>query len=193
MLCNLDEGYGSLCLRAAAQKSVCIRKFLQQAISTQVFLVSLRLQGKSWDVSQVATACFSCSPPDLNLSKLNSMLWRPQNYLSKLFSSPLIQKIKIPRPLSQVTISNHSSVLTSLSPYQKDEGVEPGNIVTKWFSFSKGNKTFLTSAMIFHLHLLFYCYFFFSLIMIHKIYDLLWINRMFPLTTQANEQCSGPA
>jgi hypothetical protein len=49
-------------------KSVCIRKALRPAISTQVFCVFLYLQENSEMVRklQVDTACFSCSPPDLS-------------------------------------------------------------------------------------------------------------------------------
>ena len=49
----------------------CIRKVLRPATSTQVFLGFPVSISECWDGSQdsiqVATACFSCSPPDLNL------------------------------------------------------------------------------------------------------------------------------
>jgi hypothetical protein len=58
--------------RASASKSVCIRKVLRPAISTQVFLVFLCLQANAKMVPkcQVPTACFSCSPPDFKLIKI---------------------------------------------------------------------------------------------------------------------------
>ena len=48
---------------------VSIRKVLRPATSTQVFLGFPVSTSECWDGSQdsqVATACFSCSPPDLN-------------------------------------------------------------------------------------------------------------------------------
>jgi hypothetical protein len=65
------------------QKSVCIRKDLQPAISTQSFLVFLCLQAHAEKVPKfrVATACFSCSPPDLDQSKLSPSAVKPQNYI----------------------------------------------------------------------------------------------------------------
>jgi hypothetical protein len=65
---------------------------MRAAVSTQVFLVFLRLQANAEMVPkfQVATVCFPCSPPELNSSKLSP------NAVKAI--SPLIPKIKIPRP-----------------------------------------------------------------------------------------------
>ena len=55
---------------------VSIRKVLRPATSTQVFLGFPVPKSKWWDGSprfQVATTCFSCSPPDLNLLVSNFM------------------------------------------------------------------------------------------------------------------------
>jgi hypothetical protein len=80
---------------------------------------------------QVATACFSCSPLDLNSSKLSSLAVKATKItFSKLCSSPLIQKIKIPRPLSQATASNHPNAFTFtllLSEGRASEAWEPSN------------------------------------------------------------------
>ena len=54
---------------------VSIRKVLRPAISTQVFLFPcVYKQTLRWfPTFQVATTCFSCSPPDLNLAVTNFM------------------------------------------------------------------------------------------------------------------------
>jgi hypothetical protein len=44
---------------------------------------------------QVVTACLSCSPPNLNSSKFDSLLWRPINQISEL---SICQLFKIPWP-----------------------------------------------------------------------------------------------
>jgi hypothetical protein len=54
---------------------------------------------------QVATACFSCSPPDLNSSKLRSIAVK----ITKIIYVNTNFEIKAPRPLSQATASNHSN------------------------------------------------------------------------------------
>jgi hypothetical protein len=59
-------------LRLLGFKGVCIRKVLRPAISTQVFLVFLCLQSNAEMLPkfQVATACFSCSPPNFKFIKI---------------------------------------------------------------------------------------------------------------------------
>jgi hypothetical protein len=56
---------------------------------------------------QVTTACFSCSPPDLNSSEL-----LPCRGDRQIISTYTDQKIKIPLFLSQASISYHSNVVT---------------------------------------------------------------------------------
>jgi hypothetical protein len=48
--------------------SVCIRKALLPAIFTKVFMIFLCLEENAEIVAnmKVATACFSCSSPDIN-------------------------------------------------------------------------------------------------------------------------------
>jgi hypothetical protein len=45
-------------------------------------------------------------------------------FFSELYSSKLIRKIKIPRPLSQATASNSSNVFTSISPLSEGRAGE---------------------------------------------------------------------
>jgi hypothetical protein len=61
---------------------------------------------------QVATACFSCSPPDLNSSKLRSLAVK----ITKIIYVNTNFEIKAPRPLSQATASNHSNASTFTLP-----------------------------------------------------------------------------
>jgi hypothetical protein len=85
----------------------------------------------------VATARFSCHHCDLNSSQLK---W-PPNYLPKLCDSPLIHKIRIPRPLAQATASNHPNVFTPPHClFQKDERGEA------WEPFSR-TMLFLSSTL----------------------------------------------
>jgi hypothetical protein len=57
---------------------------------------------------QVATACFSCSPPDLNSSKLRSLAVK----ITKIIYVNTNFEIKAPRPLSPATASYHSNAFT---------------------------------------------------------------------------------
>jgi hypothetical protein len=54
---------------------------------------------------QVATAFFSCSPPDLNSSKLRSLAVR----ITKIIYVNTNFEINAPRPLSQATVSTGMS------------------------------------------------------------------------------------
>jgi hypothetical protein len=56
--------------------------------------------------------------------------------LKKKHTLKLIQKTIIPRPLSQASTWNHHNAFTFTMPYQQDEGLKPGNILTEWCSFS---------------------------------------------------------
>jgi hypothetical protein len=88
----------------------------------------------------VATACFSCSPPDLNSSKWTPLLWRPLNCLLNFPN----YNFNIPRQANQnsaVSVIKFSLLITLTSsllfyPYQKDERALPGNFLTTWCSFS---------------------------------------------------------
>jgi hypothetical protein len=93
---------------------------------------------------QVTTPCFSCRPPDLILS----------NYISKSYNS-LFQWLKIRRPPSQATISNHPNVLIFVIPlaeWRAGEAWEPNKIML----LPRIELSF-TSPLTFHFHLLF-CY-----------------------------------
>jgi hypothetical protein len=46
------------------------------------------------------------SPPDLNPTKLEPLLWGTPNYLHKLYNSTLVQVIKMQRPLSQTILTS---------------------------------------------------------------------------------------
>jgi hypothetical protein len=77
---------------------------------------------------QVATACFSCNPPEQNSCSVNA---------SKLCNSPLIQKIEILRPLSEANTSNHLNIFTSILPFSErraGEAWEPANKMKLFFS-----------------------------------------------------------
>jgi hypothetical protein len=65
---------------------------------------------------QVATACFSCSPPDSNASKLSYLAGKATKIIFPNYTSALIQKIKIPLPLSQATVSDHPNVFSFTLP-----------------------------------------------------------------------------
>jgi hypothetical protein len=49
---------------------------------------------------------------DLNSSKLNPISVKVTRFFFQNYNSTLIQKIKIPRPLSQVSASNRSNIFT---------------------------------------------------------------------------------
>jgi hypothetical protein len=74
-----------------------LRTFLRSAISTQVLLVFFCLQANT-ELSCKVASCY-CSPPDLCSLKA-----------IKLCNSPLRQKTKIPRFLSQVGESEYSDI-----------------------------------------------------------------------------------
>jgi hypothetical protein len=67
-----------------------------------------------WEWSEFTTsaACFSCTSPRWNLSKLKPHAVKATK--SKLRNPLLFLKTKIPRPLPQATTSNHSNVFTSI-------------------------------------------------------------------------------
>jgi hypothetical protein len=47
---------------------------------------------------------------------------RPPNYFSESHNLTLIDKFKIPRPLSQATASNHTNIFTLMLPLSGQEG-----------------------------------------------------------------------
>jgi hypothetical protein len=90
---------------------------------------------------QVATACFSCNPPDLNSSKLHSLAVK----FTKIIYVNTNFEIKAPRSLSQATVSNHHNVFTFtllLSEGRAGEAWEPSHnrcsfsLLPRTFSFS---------------------------------------------------------
>jgi hypothetical protein len=108
--------------------SVCIRKVLRPAILTQVSLASLRLQAK---VEMVPS--FYCllliQPSEVKFITMEHICCKgPLNSLQKLFSSPLIQKLKFARSRSQAC-NNHNSIILrlSLSEGRTGEYWEPSN------------------------------------------------------------------
>jgi hypothetical protein len=86
-------------------------------ISSMPWFSSLSKRSGGSHKFPVATARFSCSPPYLNSS----------NCLPKLCNSPLIHKIKIPRPLALTT---HHTALTrtsgrSLGTFRQNNALSP--------------------------------------------------------------------
>jgi hypothetical protein len=60
---------------------------------------------------QVANACFSCSPPDLNSSKLSSLAVEASKIIIIIaFQNCTHSEIKIPLPLCKATASNHPNI-----------------------------------------------------------------------------------
>jgi hypothetical protein len=118
--------------------SVCIRKLLRLAISTQAFLVVPCIQENAevFHRFPVVTADFSCSPLYLNSSKYNP----PAAKGPKLFPNYSVHhsfgnsKSRGPclKPLLLTVIT--ASFLHC--PHQKDERAKPGNLLTKRSAFS---------------------------------------------------------
>jgi hypothetical protein len=95
-LIDRETAHASFVCWTPGYKSVCNRKVLRPAISTQVSLVFLYLQGNADMIAnfQVATVCFSCSPRDSRSLKLDpdnpqkyTALYSTRHYLSLSFSS----------------------------------------------------------------------------------------------------------
>jgi hypothetical protein len=89
---------------------------------------------KCWDGSQVAN-CYCV--PLMQPSRLKFIKMKPrfcqsyQNIVPKLYSSALIQKIKILRPLSQATTSKHHNFFSFTVPLPQGwegEAWEPSNL-----------------------------------------------------------------
>jgi hypothetical protein len=74
----------------------------------------------------VATVCFSCSPPDLNSSKLRSLAVK----ITKVKYVNTILKSKLRGPLFQATVLIFLTLSLSLYSYQTDERAKPGNLLT---------------------------------------------------------------
>lgn len=86
---------------------VCLSVPLPE-ISFSLRFVSYERKVGSWlPGSKVATACFSCIPPDLNLSKLSSLAVKATKIIFAKYMSTLIRKIKISHSPSQATPYNH--------------------------------------------------------------------------------------
>jgi hypothetical protein len=66
--------------------SMSILSLRLHAIGSLGFPLSLRMLRQF----QVATACFSCNPPDFNSSELDSFLWKPPNYATQSANSAAI-------------------------------------------------------------------------------------------------------
>jgi hypothetical protein len=92
-------------------RSQCIRRVLRPGISTRVPLVFLRLQANVKIVPKIQadTACFSCSPPDVSLSKLILA-----HEAATLHYPSICQIFKIPRELcTKLTVLTYfNNVLT---------------------------------------------------------------------------------
>jgi hypothetical protein len=71
-----------------------INRYLTERLTTDHLNTGFLGFSLSCPESQVANACFSCNPPDLNFSKLSPGLWRPSNILSKLRNLSLTGKQK---------------------------------------------------------------------------------------------------
>jgi hypothetical protein len=104
---------------------------------------------------QVATACFSCSPLDLNSSKFTPLLWMLLNYLLNLpnYNFNIHQWANKNSAVSVVKLSLLITITSSLLcfPYQKDERALPGNLLTIRCSPPPRNKMSLTSPPTFSL------------------------------------------
>jgi hypothetical protein len=98
---------------------------------------------------QVATACLSCSPPDLNSSKFTPLLWSPLNYLTfqiKFQHSP-ISKSQFRRLCYQALTTYHPNIFTlilSLSEGRAGIAWEPSNFYCS-FSLPSRNKVSVSS------------------------------------------------
>jgi hypothetical protein len=104
---------------------------------------------------QVPTACFSCSPPDLNLSKLSSLADKATKIIF-FFQNYTKSEIKIPRPLSQATASNHSKRVHFHSPLiRRTSGRSLGTFLQNDALSPSHNKVALTFSGTFHFQLLF--------------------------------------
>jgi len=68
--------------------SLCIRQLkvttvgIINTVNLDISLLPYSSQCCHHSHPEVDTGCFSCSSPDLNSSKWNPWLWKPQNYLS---------------------------------------------------------------------------------------------------------------
>jgi hypothetical protein len=74
-----------------------------------------------------------------------------------VFPMRYVQEIKIPQPLSEATVSNHSNVFSFallLPEVRAGEAWEPSNKTMLFLRLH--SKIFLTFPMTFHFHLLFY-------------------------------------
>jgi hypothetical protein len=123
------------------------QKVLRPAISTQVFLVFLCLKANAEMVPKfpVATACFSCSPPDLDPS--NSHL--TSRHATKLFVYPNYL------PENKISSMYHTNVFTFILhlPKRKSKAWEPSNKLMLLFppnSVSRFHPVFCSSSQLPH-------------------------------------------
>jgi hypothetical protein len=96
----------------------------------------------------VATACFSCSPSDLNWWRVNQFPARATEEFFQIMQSTIIKKIKTPRPLTQVTTSKPSTSGTltlSLSEGRRGQAWKPPH---KMMLFSPQNEVSPNSCML---------------------------------------------
>jgi hypothetical protein len=100
--------------------SVCIRKVLRAAISTEVFLAFLCFQANAEMVLKfhVATGCFSCSPSDLNSSELSPITVKATKiiFLNYTVGNSFIKSNFCAWSLSQATACNDSNAFTFTLP-----------------------------------------------------------------------------
>jgi hypothetical protein len=83
------------------------------------------------------TAFYSCGPPDINSSKLLLFALKVTNFFfSKITEFDFVHKIVIPRPMSQVTNSNHSETSASTFRFPEACGGEAWDVSNKIMLFS---------------------------------------------------------
>jgi hypothetical protein len=78
-----------------------------------------------------ATACFLCSPPDFNSSRLSPFSVKATKQFSQIIQSTLIQKIKISQISSQANKSNHSNIFTFILPWSEGRADEVSEVYNK--------------------------------------------------------------
>jgi hypothetical protein len=82
--------------------------------------------------SQVATACLSCRPPDLNSSEFSSLdVKATKIYFSKFYFDDNPENQNPTLPLSQATAYNHHNLFIFTLPLSNDERKTPENLLTK--------------------------------------------------------------
>jgi hypothetical protein len=98
---------------------------------------------------QVAAVYFSCSRPYLNFSKFSSLAVKATETIFPNYTSTLIQKIEIPRSLSQATDYNPHDVFTFTLPLSEGRAGEAWELSNKMkFFFLTQNKVSLTFSII---------------------------------------------